>query len=57
MSLRSIARKPKNLSRAIYNVFIMRHFDNFMRRLKGQKWIDWKNEKAIVKTHKNNGII
>jgi len=25
--------------------------------LKGQKWIDWKNEKAIVKTHKNNGII
>ena len=52
MSLRAIARKPKNLSRAIYNIFVMRHFDNAMRRLKGQNWIDWKNEQAIVRTHK-----
>lgn len=50
MSLRAIARKPKNLSKAIYNVFIMRTIDNLMRRIKGQKWIDWKNEQAIVKT-------
>ena len=53
MSLRAIARKPKNFSKAVYNIFIMRHFDNLMRRLKGQKWIDRKNEKAITKTHKN----
>ncbi|NVN17318.1 cupin-like domain-containing protein [Muricauda sp. HICW] len=52
MSLRAIARKPKNLSKAIYNIFIMRHFDNFMRKLKGQQWIDWKNEKAIERTQK-----
>ena len=52
MSLRAIARKPKNLSRALYNIFVMRYFDNAMRRLKGQKWIDWKNEQAIVRTHK-----
>jgi hypothetical protein len=53
MSLRAIARKPKNLSKAIYNVFIMRYFDNSMRRIKGQKWIDWKNEQAILRTQKN----
>ena len=50
MSLRAIARNPKNLSRAISNIFVMRHFDNLMRRMKGQKWIDWKNEKAVVRT-------
>lgn len=52
MSLRAIARNPKNLGKAIYNVFIMRNYDNMMRRLKGQKWIDWKNEQAILKTNK-----
>ena len=56
MSLRAIARQPKNLSKALYNIFIMRHFDNGMRRLKGQKWIDWKNEQAIVRTHKKIAI-
>ncbi len=54
MSLRAIARNPKNLGQALYNVFIMRHFDNLMRRLKGQKWIDWKNEQAIART---NGVL
>lgn len=52
MSLRAIARNPINLSRALYNIFIMRHFDNLMRKIKGQKWIDWKNEMAIKKTNK-----
>jgi len=52
MSLRAIARHPKTLGKAIYNVFIMRNLDNFMRRIKGQKWIDWKNEQAIIRTHK-----
>lgn len=51
MSLRSLAHKPKNFSQAFYNLFIMRHFDNLMRRWKGQDWIDWKNEKAISRTH------
>lgn len=56
MSLRAIARNPKNFSKAIYNLLIMRHFDNAMRRIKGQKWIDWKNEQAIIRTHRKNGI-
>ncbi|MFI0428803.1 cupin-like domain-containing protein [Mariniflexile sp. HMF6888] len=53
MSLRAIARNPKNFSKAIYNIVVMRNFDNAMRRMKGQKWIDWKNQQAITKTHKN----
>ncbi len=56
MSLRSFPQKPKNLLKAAYNVFVMRHYDNLMRRLKGQQWIDYKNEQAVVKTHKNLGI-
>ncbi|ADY28860.1 cupin-like domain-containing protein [Cellulophaga lytica] len=52
MSLRAIARNPKNLSKALYNVFIMRNYDNVMRRIKGQKWIDWKNKKSISNTNK-----
>jgi len=51
MSMRSVARNPANLSRALYNVFIMRNLDNVMRRIKGQKWIDEKNEKAIKRTN------
>ncbi len=56
MSLRAIARNPINLGKAIYNVFVMRNFDNAMRRIQGQKWIDWKNEQAIVRTNRYNGI-
>lgn len=52
MSLRSLAHKPKNFSQAFYNLFLMRHYDNVMRKLKGQDWIDWKNEQAIVKTNR-----
>jgi hypothetical protein len=52
MSLRAIARHPKNLSKALYNVFLMRNYDSIMRRLGGQKWIDWKNEQAVKNTHR-----
>ncbi|MEL0455493.1 cupin-like domain-containing protein [Flavobacteriaceae bacterium SZ-1-7] len=53
MSLRAIARNPKNFGKAVYNVFIMRNYDNIMRRIKKQKWIDWKNQQAIINTHKH----
>ena len=49
-----MARNPKNFSKAVYNVFIMRNYDNMMRRIKGQKWIDWKNEQAIIRTNNKN---
>lgn len=57
MSLRAFPRKISNLGKAAYNIFVMRHFDNLMRKWKGQKWIDYKNEQAIIRTHKNLHII
>lgn len=50
MSLRAFPRSLTNLSKAVYNVFIMRHFDTLMRKWKGQQWIDYKNQKAITNT-------
>ena len=52
MSMRSIARNPKHLSQALYNIFVMRHYDNLMRRMYGQAWIDKKNRLAIEGTNK-----
>ena len=56
MSLRSIPKQPKFLLGAVYNIFVMRHLDNFMRKRKGQAWIDQKNKKAIINTHNKLGI-
>ena len=53
MSLRSFPKNIVNLSKAAYNVFVMRHFDIMMRKIQGQKWIDYKNDKAITNTHQN----
>jgi len=52
MSLRAIAQNPKNLGTAFYNLLVMRNYDGLMRKLKGQKWIERKNEKAIHTTNK-----
>ncbi len=53
MSLRALARNPLNFGKAAYNIFFMRYYDNLMRRIYGQKWIDGKNQKAIDKTNNN----
>lgn len=47
MSLRGLYRSPKNFVKAVSNLFFMRNFDNLMRKIKGQKWISWKNKKAL----------
>lgn len=52
MSLRSAPKKPKHLLKGLYNLGIMRHYDNLMRKRKGDKWLAYKNEQAIVRTHK-----
>ncbi|MCT8339620.1 cupin-like domain-containing protein [Flavobacteriaceae bacterium TK19130] len=57
MSLRAIPRNPKNLAKAVYNIVVMRHYDNLMRRLRGQEWIDQKNERAIQRTHKKLDLL
>ena len=56
MSLRGLARNPKNLAKASYNILIMRYYDVLMRKLKGQDWIDWKNKEAISRTNKNQKV-
>ncbi len=57
MSLRAFPRSVGNLSKAIYNIIIMRNFDNIMRKWKGQEWIDYKNHQAIKRTHTQNGLV
>lgn len=52
MSLRAFPRNVPNFSKAVYNLLFMRNFDNYMRKRKGQKWIDYKNEQAIKRTEK-----
>ncbi len=52
MSLRSTPKNPKNFGRALYNIIVMRYFDTLMRKLKGQHWIDWKNDKAVQRSNK-----
>lgn len=56
MSLRAFPRQIKYLLQAAYNVTIMRFYDNYMRKRKGQAWIDYKNEKAIRDTHQKLGL-
>lgn len=56
MSLRATPRTLTNFSKAVYNIIFMRHFDNYMRKLRGQKWIDYKNQQAIKRTHKKQDI-
>lgn len=56
MSLRAAPGNITNFSKAVYNLAFMRYFDNYMRKWKGQKWIDYKNEQAIKRTHEKNKI-
>ncbi|WP_103069780.1 cupin-like domain-containing protein [Aquimarina sediminis] len=53
MTLRALPRKPKRVLFMLYNVFVMRHFDNLMRRFRGQNWLDYKEQVAEKKTNKN----
>ncbi|WP_025742637.1 cupin-like domain-containing protein [Aquimarina pacifica] len=57
MSIRSVAKKKLNFPKALYNVFVMRHTDNLLRKMMGQKWIDYKNNWAIIRTNKKNGFV
>jgi|GEM_PF-2892169 len=55
MSLRSLAKRPANFTNALLNIFIKRNYDNFMRKKKGQKWIDYKNNRAIIDSNRAIG--
>ncbi|MBG25375.1 MULTISPECIES: cupin-like domain-containing protein [Croceibacter] len=59
MSLRAFPRSPKKLGTLLYNVFIMRHFENAMRKIRGQKWLDYKENLVKKKTQEklDNGTL
>ncbi len=57
MTLRALPRKPDRFVNMLYNVFIMRHFDNTMRKIRGQKWLDFKDRWAYRRTNKTIGKI
>ncbi|QED38284.1 cupin-like domain-containing protein [Antarcticibacterium arcticum] len=56
LTLRSLPTSPKRILEVLNNLLVVRNYDNLMRRLKGQEWIDHKNRMAIKNTHKNAGI-
>lgn len=52
MTLRAFPRHPGRFANMLYNVFFMRHFENFMRKSFGQKWIDYKENRTLQKTNR-----
>lgn len=51
LSLRSLAGRPRHLLKGFLNVAVIRHYDNWMRRKKGQAWLDFKDSEAIRRTN------
>ena len=52
MSLRGLSNSNIRVVKAFYNVFVMRYFDNLMRKLGGERWISFKKAKALRRTNK-----
>lgn len=53
MTLRALPRHPVRFANMLYNVVIMRNFDNFTRKYWGQKWLDYKDGLAVKKSERN----
>lgn len=56
LTLRSLPTKPMKILEVLNSVIFVRNYDNLMRKIRGQKWIDYKNTLAVKRTHKNAGI-
>ncbi|MFD1094766.1 cupin-like domain-containing protein [Salegentibacter chungangensis] len=56
LTLRSLPRSPGKILEVLKNLVVTRNYDNLMRKLQGQKWIDYKNREAVRRTHKNAEI-
>lgn len=50
MSLRAFPRTPRNLSKMLYNLLILRSIDGLMRKMVGQPWNDRNERKAISRS-------
>jgi len=56
LTLRSLPKSPKKIAEVLNNLLFVRNYDNLMRKLRGQKWIDYKNRLAVKRTNRNAGI-
>lgn len=56
LTLRSLPTSPGKILEVLNNLLVVRNYDNLMRKIKGQAWIDYKNYRAVKITHKNAGI-
>jgi len=52
ITLRALPRHPGRLVKMMSNVFFMRPFENGMRKIWGQKWVDYKEKRILAKTNK-----
>ncbi|MCM4151389.1 cupin-like domain-containing protein [Arenibacter sp. N53] len=52
ITLRALPKRPILLSKMFGNLFFMRPFENTMRKLWGQKWVDLKEKRMLLKTNK-----
>ena len=55
ITLRALPNRPILLSKMFGNLFFMRPFENTMRKLWGQKWVDFKEKKMLIRTNKRFG--
>lgn len=55
ITLRALPRHPARLAKMFSNVFFMRPFENGMRKIWGQKWVDYKETKILKKTNQKHG--
>jgi len=53
MSLRSFPTSLPKILQLLKNILFTMNYDNLMRKLRGQKWIDYKNKITLEKTNKN----
>lgn len=56
ISMRALPQDPKRFLGMLNNIFFMRHLDYFIRKFRGQKWIDYKERWAYKRTHRKLGI-
>lgn len=52
ISMRALPQDPRRILGMLNNIFFMRHLDHFIRKLRGQKWIDFKEKWAYKRTHR-----
>jgi len=55
ITLRALPRHPVRLIKMLGNVFLMRPFENIMRKIWGQKWVAYKEARVVKKTNKKYG--